>query len=388
MKRYPLLLLFTLCIATFFSACVVEKDSNDPNALNLQNPTCDTPAFLTVSDLSGSSVNLQWDQSTGSLWEVQYGPVGFTPGSGTSVIFNANSSQITGLDPTVNYVFYIRTRCNSVQNSKWLGPVGFGGQAEFCTEPFDIIVERNTADDSKALLIWNAPGASAWDIQYGLAGFALGSGTNTTSSTPSKNITGLTSEAYDFYVRAHCSDTQSSDWVGPISLVEVGGIDETATIMTANIGGIQYDHMLPYMYPATQAVSVLNVDATTGEHKFLQIQGDTSNDLNTSIEFNFYLPDNLWQLGNYPLFDQTDLTTSSVAQINIISEPLASPTVFVEVVQGSGSIVITEFNTTTRRIKGTFSFSYTKQVEGSNDVQTVQVTGGTFNYPLDDDYFN
>lgn len=386
MKRFSLLLL-TLFLVSIFSACVTQDDTRDPGSLNLQNPPCDTPSYLMVSEMAGNSVNLQWDQTTGSLWEVQYGPVGFSPGSGTSVIFNVNSSQITGLDPTVNYHFYIRTRCNSVQNSQWLGPVAPGGQAEYCSEPTDVVIERNPEDNTKALITWSAAGASAWDIQYGLEGFTLGEGTSTTSSTPSKAITGLTDAAYDFYVRAHCSETQNSDWVGPIQLLEFTVIDHTA-LMTANIGGTQYSQMQPYMYPTTPAVMVLNTDATSGEHKYLQIQGDTSNDITTSIEFNFYLPDNLWQPGTYPINNFTDWVTSSVVQLTVVSEPLASPPIIKRVVEGSGNIVVTEFNLTERRIRGTFSFSYTKQVTGSPDIQTIQVTGGTFYYALDDDYFN
>lgn len=388
MKRFSLPLVLLLLTTVFFSACVTEDDTRNPSSLNLQNPPCDTPSYFMVSALTGTSVTLQWDQSTGSLWEVQYGPVGFTPGSGTSVIFNVNSSQITGLDPTVSYVFYIRTRCNSVQNSQWLGPVVPGGQVEFCSEPTDVQIERNSADETKALLSWSAQGASEWEIEYGEAGYTLGSGTMIMSTTPTKQISGLTPVAYDFYVRAHCSETQDSDWVGPISLIEVGGIDETATIMTANIGGTQYNQMQPYMYPITPAVMVINKEATTGERKYLQIQGDTSNDITTSIEFNFYLPDNLWQPGTYPINNFTDWVSSSVVQLTVISEPLASPTIIKRVVEGSGNLVITEFNTTTRRVRGTFSFSYTKQVEGSTEIQTIQVTNGTFNYPLDDDYFD
>ncbi len=387
MKRFSLPLILLLLTTAFFSACVTEDDTTNPNSLNLQSTPCNTPDYLIVSDLTGTTVNLEWDKTKGDLWEVQYGPVGFLPGSGTSVIFNANSSQITGLDPTINYAFYIRTRCNSLQNSKWLGPVGVGGQVEFCSEPTDVQIERNSADETKALLTWSAAGASAWDIEYGVAGFTLGSGTNTTATTPSKNITGLTSEAYDFYVRAHCSDTQNSDWVGPIQL-SAYSVVESFAVMTANIGGVQYSQMQPYMYPATQAVLVVNQDATDGEHKYLQIQGDTTNDITTSIEFNFYLPDNLWQPGTYPINNFTDWVSTSVVQLTVISEPLASPSIIKRVVEGSGNLVVTEFNLTTRRVRGTFSFSYTKQVAGSPDVQTIEVTNGTFNYALDDDYFN
>lgn len=387
MKRFSLLLILTLCLGAFFSACVTEDDTTDPGSLNLQPTTCDTPSYLIVGNMNGTSVTLQWDETTGSIWEVQFGPQGFTVGAGTSVFLNLTNHQINGLDPTVDYEFYIRTRCNSVQNSEWLGPVALGGQAEFCTEPTNVQVERNAADNTKAFINWSTMGASNWDIQYGAEGFVLGTGTNLSSSAPEKVITGLTDAAYDFYVRAHCTATQTSDWVGPINLLAVGAFDNT-TLMTANIGGVQYNQMQPYMYPSTPAVMVINPDAGAGEHRYLQIQGDTSNDLLTSIEFNFYLPDNLWQPGTYPLNNFSDWVSTSVAQLTIVSEPLASPTIIKRVVEGSGNIVVTEFNLETRRVRGTFSFSYTKQVQGSADVETIQVANGTFTYALDDDYFD
>lgn len=389
MKLYNIRRVLLVCMLAFLGSCVTENDTPNPSGLNLQSAPCNAPTYLLVSPLSGNSVTLQWDSAHADLWEVQYGPTGFVPGSGTSVIFNAASSQITGLDPAVNYQFYIRTRCNSVQSSPWLGPVVPGGQAEFCSRPTDVQVSRNAANTAQALLSWSAGAATAWDIQYGPDGFTLGAGTNTTATTPAKTIVGLGTGGYDFYVRTRCTASQTSDWVGPIQLLAVGAIDPTA-IMTANIGGTLYNQMQPYMYPITDAVTVVNADVTlqSGEHRYLQIQGDTTNDLNTSIEFNFYLPDSMWQLGTYPLFDVGNLLTSNFAQISIVSEPLASPPVIKKVVEGSGNLVITEFNLTIRRVKGTFSFSYTKQVEGSPEIQTVQVTAGTFNYPLDADYFN
>ena len=63
------------------------------------------------------------------------------------------------------------------------------------------------------------PGGSetSWNIEYGAAGFALGSGTNMNITTPNYSLTGLTPLTdYDFYIQAVCSATDQSYWVGPV----------------------------------------------------------------------------------------------------------------------------------------------------------------------------
>jgi len=65
------------------------------------------------------------------------------------------------------------------------------------------------------------PGGSetSWNIEYGTAGFTLGSGTNTNVTTPNYSLTGLTpSTDYDFYIQAVCSATDQSYWVGPVMI--------------------------------------------------------------------------------------------------------------------------------------------------------------------------
>ncbi len=61
---------------------------------------------------------------------------------------------------------------------------------------------------------------TAFDIQYGAPGFTIGSGTTVTSTSLSKQITGLTANTcYDVYVRRNCASTASgtSGWAGPIA---------------------------------------------------------------------------------------------------------------------------------------------------------------------------
>lgn len=73
------------------------------------------------------------------------------------------------------------------------------------------------------------PGVTYYDFQYGLQGFALGTGnmqqTSSTSSPPF-TISGLQqSTAYDIYIRKDCSDGNQSifsSWTGPVTFVTGG----------------------------------------------------------------------------------------------------------------------------------------------------------------------
>ena len=79
-----------------------------------------------------------------------------------------------------------------------------------CPKPINL--EANNLTETTAELSWTGTAAN-WIIEYGPAGFVLGTGTVVTSSTNSYTITGLThSTRYDYYVRGICSDNDTSDW--------------------------------------------------------------------------------------------------------------------------------------------------------------------------------
>lgn len=79
-----------------------------------------------------------------------------------------------------------------------------------CPKPINL--EANNLTETTAELSWTGTAAN-WIIEYGPAGFVLGTGTVVTSSTNSYTITGLThSTRYDYYVRGICSANDTSDW--------------------------------------------------------------------------------------------------------------------------------------------------------------------------------
>ncbi len=99
------------------------------------------------------------------------------------------------------------------------------GTEEFnaCKRPGSLSL-ANIAVPTKANSIhlsWTqgASSETAWELEYGAVGHVPGSGTIIpTTSRTNVVVTGLTpSTTYEFYVRAMCSSTSTSAWVGPFS---------------------------------------------------------------------------------------------------------------------------------------------------------------------------
>ncbi len=82
-----------------------------------------------------------------------------------------------------------------------------------CPKPTALTSSNVTANS--LTLSWTAGGnESEWIVEYGIAGFAHGTGTIAqVQGTPTTNITGLSASSnYDFYVRALCGGGDTSYW--------------------------------------------------------------------------------------------------------------------------------------------------------------------------------
>ena len=82
-----------------------------------------------------------------------------------------------------------------------------------------------TADNiapTSASISWT-PGnvESEWEVEYGISGYNHGEGTlETVLTTPSVTLSNLTAgSSYDIYVRAICGSSDSSSWVGPLTIL-------------------------------------------------------------------------------------------------------------------------------------------------------------------------
>ena len=86
-----------------------------------------------------------------------------------------------------------------------------------CPQPSNLSASNITA--TQADLSWDENGtATAWNIEYGPAGFTLGQGTTVAVTNNPYTLTALNySTDYDFYVQADCGNGDTSTWSGPFS---------------------------------------------------------------------------------------------------------------------------------------------------------------------------
>jgi len=110
---------------------------------NCAPPTCNAPSALTLVSSSLTSINVSWTANgTGTSWEVEYGPAGFSPGAGTSAIATASPYNITGLTSATAYDVYVREICGPGDTSSFAGPLKAGtslcNAANQCTYILDL----------------------------------------------------------------------------------------------------------------------------------------------------------------------------------------------------------------------------------------------------------
>ena len=201
-------------IATFVTPCGIYTDT-----ATVYLGTCFPPLNLTADSISGMAAKLSWTtQSSGSIHQLEYGASGFTPGSGTLLTTATDSSHVvTGLTPQTTYCYYVRTICGVADTSGWAGPYCFTTSVS-CPPSSNFIATPLT--NSSISLNWTpGNGSVAYNIEYGQAGFTVGSGTMVSTSTIPLVINGLSANTnYDFYLIDSCGVGNSSvTTLGPIS---------------------------------------------------------------------------------------------------------------------------------------------------------------------------
>ncbi len=91
-------------------------------------PACPQPTLLTATGITTTTANLGWTCTacTGTF-VLEYGPTGFTPGTGTIVNPATSPVPVTGLTPATTYQFYVMQDCSGSGNGLSLvtGPFSF-----------------------------------------------------------------------------------------------------------------------------------------------------------------------------------------------------------------------------------------------------------------------
>ncbi|NNE32964.1 MAG: hypothetical protein HKN40_11400 [Winogradskyella sp.] len=119
-----------------------------------ETPECFPASSLTANNLTETSADLSWTDlaGTGVSWDLEWGPDGFTPGTGTTVSgLTTTNYPLTGLSAGTSYDFYVLTNCAS-SSSTLAGPSNFitSTPGETCANAFPMTVET-LCDGSNAI---------------------------------------------------------------------------------------------------------------------------------------------------------------------------------------------------------------------------------------------
>ena len=132
-------------------------------------PDCVAPNTLSSSNLAATSADISW-VSDGTSFNIEYGPEGFTQGSGTTDTSTTTSFSLSGLSSNTSYDVYVQTDCSGGGNglSDWVGPYTFNTACDtYSTFPF---TETFNSDSSSASC-WTVDNANgdmdSWTTSYG-----------------------------------------------------------------------------------------------------------------------------------------------------------------------------------------------------------------------------
>ena len=399
------LILFSVVL---FFACTVEPytgpitDPNNPVQVNpsiLPVLTTSTPINVTTTTAS-SGGNISADggnpiTARGLVWSTNQNPTTAdsktVDGTGTGYFISSIVNLTTGL------TYYVRAYATNANGT------AYGNQVSFATTTVasNVPVLTTTAVTNNVY-----PGAkSGGDITSDggspitARGVVWSTISNPALPSTRKTIDGtgmgvFTSVIANLQIvpgtvinlRAYATNANGTSYGNQVTFTAaVSQVDNSRALMTANIVGVQQNFMVPYLYNFTgNDVIVQNNGAPAGDTRYLWIQGDTSDNIGTLTEIDLHIPNDKWVVGTYPLTETYDLSGPSVCQANLVLPYVAGNPDFATVRATGSSITVTEFNLTTKRIKGTFSITYQKGGSTTN----YQITNGTFNYGLDDSYFN
>jgi Secretion system C-terminal sorting domain/GEVED domain/Fibronectin type III domain len=163
-----------------------------------------------------------------------------------SITDGSNVSIAHGMSPlVVNAITAATVRLHVSNDATCTGGSGcHTTTVQFLADcPAPISLGANTLTTTGANVTWSPVGTeTAWDIQYGVTGFTLGSGTIVTDVAASNyTLSGLASgTVHQFYVRANCA-SEDSLWAGPFSFatvcLPVTEFYESFDTTTASFGG-------------------------------------------------------------------------------------------------------------------------------------------------------
>ncbi len=91
--------------------------------LGLTQTSCPAPTGLNATPTSTTDAQLDWTETgSANAWQIEWGPTGFSQGTGTLVSTTNKPYFLGGLTAGGVYDFYVRSDCGGGDYSNWSGP--------------------------------------------------------------------------------------------------------------------------------------------------------------------------------------------------------------------------------------------------------------------------
>jgi hypothetical protein len=100
-------------------------------------PTCPKPTNVTATAATTSSITLSWTPGgSESDWNIEYGPAGFTQGTGTILNGATNPMVVDNLTASTLYDFYVQADCGSGDTSHWSQVCSYSTECDAIAIPY------------------------------------------------------------------------------------------------------------------------------------------------------------------------------------------------------------------------------------------------------------
>lgn len=152
-----------------------------------ETPSCPMPSNLTAASITSNSAQLSWTENgSAALWNVEYGPTGYTQGTGGTLVsgVTTNPYSLTTLAPATTFDYYVQSDCGGTSGaSTWAGPFVFTTQCTVFSAPFTEGFENGGAIPN----CWTMTGGEDWQFSNAPGSNHIGDNGTMAGSTATGN---------------------------------------------------------------------------------------------------------------------------------------------------------------------------------------------------------
>ncbi|MGB0982448.1 MAG: T9SS type A sorting domain-containing protein [Saprospiraceae bacterium] len=358
---------------------------------------CPTPTALTTANVTATGADLGWTDNAGATsWLLEYGPNGFTPGTGvgtaTSVVTGTNPHSVSSLMSNTNYDFYVRAICGAGDTSiVWSSAGSFTTLCDVFTLPQLEDFSAGFTPDA----CWDE--ATSGTPATGPSGFGSGNwrtdGFGNNGSTGAAKINLYAANVEDWILTPQYSLTGAATYVvefdfGVFAFAGTGvttlGSDDQIQVLVSTNGGTSWTSLATYDNTYVTAVggNQESIDVTAYANKNAQFAIWATDGSVNDLEDNDIFIDNFRVRGVFPndvgvtavtVASSVVCNTSDSVTIDITNFGTATQTTFPVSYTVNGGTAVTETWTgslaTGVTVQHTFATPYDASMAGAYEVK-------------------